>query len=63
MHLKNLEKYDILKMRKKSTLVKISSVWCWFLCRLDQFITKCTLILYKTSLKTIFLQKSICLHF
>ena len=27
---KNLEKYDILKMRKKSTLGKISSVWCFF---------------------------------
>ena len=29
MNFKNLEKCDILKMRKKSTLIKISSVWCF----------------------------------
>ena len=30
MNFKNLEKCDILKMRKKSTFIKISSVWCFF---------------------------------
>ena len=29
MNFKNLEKCDILKMRKKSTLVKMSSVLCF----------------------------------
>ena len=36
MSFKNLEKCDILKMRKKSTAVKVSSVWLVFLSRQDK---------------------------
>ena len=44
-------------MRKKSTLVKISSVWC-FWSRLDQFITNSTWIWYKLHSKPFFFKKS-----
>ena len=41
MNFKNLKQCDILEIRKKSNLVKISSVWC-FLSQLDEFITNYT---------------------
>ena len=58
-------KCDILKMRKmrkKSTLVKITSVWCCLKSTRPVFY-QLHLNLIKTSLKTIFLKEIIFLHF
>ena len=50
------------KMRKKSTLIKISSVWC--VLKLDRPVYYHRLLnLINTTLLTIFLQKSRFLHF
>ena len=58
MNFKNLEKCAILKkMRKKSTLVKIPSGWC-FLKSTRPVYYQLHLHLIKTSLKTIFLKKN-----
>ena len=54
MNFKNLEKCDILKNAKKSTVVKISSVWC----STRPVYHQLHLNLIKTSLKTIFLKKN-----
>ena len=56
MNFKNLEKCDILKMRKQSTLIKISSVWC--LLKLDRPVYYRRLLnLINTTLLTIFSPK------
>ena len=54
---KNLEKCDILKYAQKSTLVNISSVWC-FLKSTRPINYQLHLNLIKTSLKTIFFKKN-----
>ena len=65
MNFENLEKYDILKYAKKSYFSpNFKSVFGGnFWSQPYQFITNCTQIWYKSSLKTTFLQKSIFLHF
>ena len=56
MNFKNLEKRDILKMRKKSTLIKISSVWCFLKLDIPVYYRR-LLNLINTTLLTIFSPK------
>ena len=56
MNFKNLEKRDILKMRKKSILIKISSVWCFLKLYIPVYYRR-LLNLINTTLLTIFSPK------
>ena len=54
MNFKNLEKCDVLKNAKKSSLIKSSSVWC-LLKSARPVYCQLHFALLKTSLKTTFL--------
>ena len=58
---KKLKNATFLKMRKKSTIIKISIVWCFF--KSDRPVCNHLNVNFINTLKTIFSSKSRFLHF